>query len=96
MANVVKEVADCILNFDRASIDAKVEAALAAAPKESNRCLSMKAGDFGKFVQNLAFLLLRPPQISSSHRFNVFQYADSCHVASFLVTLFLRQQYHFR
>ena len=35
-------------------------------------------------------------EISSSHCLSVFSYASSRHVASLWVTLFLRQQYHFR
>jgi len=61
-----------------------------------NEAQSLQTQNGAEFVQNPTFLFLRCPDISPSHRFSVFPYAASCHVASLWVTLFLSQRYHFR
>jgi len=56
---------------------------------------AMAAYNFGKLVQDPAFLLLCCPKTSRLHCLGVFSYAASCHV-SLLVTPSFRQRYRFR
>lgn len=60
MEDVVKEIADCILNFDRASIEGKVEAALGAgiAPETIlNEGMIAAMGEVGRLFEEEEFFV---------------------------------------